>query len=76
MEIGLAAKQVRPSHDILHKTVVLTYTVSWIGHGYSVDIASPSDSSDSVIIGPNWTRGLAVHPVGNLPSPDSYFLAY
>jgi len=32
------------------------------GHGYSVSISN-ADKTANIIIGPSWTRGLAVHPV-------------
>ncbi|KDQ52443.1 hypothetical protein JAAARDRAFT_162894 [Jaapia argillacea MUCL 33604] len=33
------------------------------GHAYSVSILSPTQNNTNVIIGPSWTRGLAIHPV-------------
>jgi hypothetical protein len=38
------------------------------GHGYLVTITS-FDRKESVLIGSSWTRGLAIHPVGQSDNP-------
>ena len=37
------------------------------GHGYIVGLRNPT-TSEIVIVGASWTRGLAIHPVGELSS--------
>jgi hypothetical protein len=46
------------------------YSGTMLGHAYEVIIPT-IDGQHEVVIGPSWTRGLAIHPVGRSPRPSN-----